>query len=260
VHRTAHGPEQYKDWGSLRAWVDSENIESLAYTNAEIEEVSELGSHRGFHVVRDPRDVLVSGYCSHLHSHPTEQWPELEKHRKALQSLSKEEGLLKEIEFSRPFLKAMHEWNYEQPHILELKMEDLTASPQQHFREILQHCTLWQGQLSPMAAMRQHTNRVLYALHHRVSGTLIPFRGATEPAIDPNILDSILEDKRFEKMAEGRSKGEENRKSHYRKGEPGDWENHFTDRVAQSFEAEYGGIVSKLGYTDAFSERTHHQQ
>ena len=247
--RTAHGPQQYGDAGGLRAWVRQKNVEFLAYTNAEIKEAKRLPTHPGFHVVRDPRDVLVSGYFSHRNTHPTEHWPELEEHREALQSLSKEEGLLKEIEFSRPFLTAMREWNYDQQHVLEVKMEDLTQDPDTQFRRVLRHLGLYGlGQAEGLLQKgRQYGNRLIYKFHHEVPLPL-PRQIAKERAVHPDVLDAILEAHRFEKLTDGRSKGEENPDSHLRKGEPGDWKNHCTDRVLEAFEDAYGDIVAKLGY------------
>jgi len=249
-HKTAHGAQQYGSHGGLRSWVGVHRVEFLAFTNAKIEQANSLPPHRGFHVVRDPRDVLVSAYFSHKNSHPTKDWPELEEHRKALQSLSKEEGLLKEIEFSRQFLEPMQNWDYDQDHILEVKMEELTGDPGQKFREILSHLELLgeQGE-SPGAVskLRQYGNRGFYKLHHEISLPL-PRRLSVEDAIHPDVLDAILHAHRFEKMAGGRAKGEENTKSHYRKGKPGDWQNHFTDAVERAFKNSYGDIVSKLGY------------
>lgn len=251
--RTAHGPQQYGEAGSLREWVQHEGIEFLAYTNAEIGQVRALPPHRGVHVVRDPRDVLVSGYFSHKNSHPTDRWPELKPHRDALQSMSKEEGLLKEIEFSRPFLEAMRSWDYDQDHVLELKMEVLTQDPDQQFRRFLNHLGLYERQKEEQVQLfgkaRQYANRVVYKLHHELPISL-PRQLTEEPTVHPDVLDSIIEDHRFEKLTEGRSKGETDPNSHLRKGEPGDWKNHFTDRVMQAFENEYGGIVEKLGYEE----------
>jgi hypothetical protein len=235
----------------VREWVQQKGVEFLAYTNAEIDQVRPLPPHRGVHVVRDPRDVLVSGYFSHKNSHPTDRWPELKSHRDALQSLSKEEGLLKEIEFSRPFLEAMCSWDYDQDHVLELKMEVLTQDPDRQFRRFLSHLGLYERpkeeKVQLLGKARQYANRVIYKLHHELPISL-PRQLTKEPTVHPDVLDSIIDNHRFEKLTEGRSKGEADPESHLRKGEPGDWENHFTDRVMQAFENEYGGIVGKLGY------------
>jgi hypothetical protein len=248
-HRTAHGPQQYGSHGSLRTWVETHGVEFLAFTNAKIDQATALSSHRGFHVVRDPRDVLVSGYFSHLHSHPTDDWPELQRHRDELQSLSKEEGLLREIEFSRRFFEDMKAWDYSQDHILEVKMESLTSAPQIQFLKVLRHLGLWRQEASAsyLRQFRQRANRGVYAIHHRVPGPL-PQSLSREHTIDESILASVLEAHTFDKMAGGRSKGEENEQSHYRKGKSGDWKNHFTEAVADAFHEAYGDVVVRLGY------------
>ena len=263
-HRTAHGSVQYEKYGGLRAWVEAQGIECLAFTNAEIEEAERLPSHQGFHVVRDPRDVLVSGYFSHKNSHPTDNWPELEEHRAALQSLSKEGGLLKEIEFSQPFLSAMRDWDYDQEHILELKMENLTSDPHVQFRRVLRHLGLYEmdalKQPGLLQKSRHYSNRIVYKLHHELPLPL-PRRLSRESTVHGDVLDAILEAHRFEKLTGGRSQGEADPESHYRKGKPGDWENHFTDRVSKAFEDAYGDIVDTLGYGEIAEESaTGHQR
>ena len=62
---------------NLKSFVEGKKIEFLSYTNANIKFVNRLENFTGFHVIRDPRDIIVSAYFSHLHSHPTDIWPEL---------------------------------------------------------------------------------------------------------------------------------------------------------------------------------------
>ena len=114
--------------GDLDRYVRDRRIEFLSYGNADIEFVRQLPSHRGFHIVRDPRDIVVSAYFSHLHSHSTSQWRELEDHRKKLKSLSLQEGLAAEIEFRKRSFDHMARWDYDQPDILEIRFEDFIRS------------------------------------------------------------------------------------------------------------------------------------
>lgn len=58
----------------------------------------------------------------------------------------------------------------------------------------------------------------------------------------------IAHENRFEKMASGRKPGEENVNSHFRKGTPGDWKDHFTPKVREKFKQQYADLVAKLGY------------
>lgn len=57
--------------------------------------------------VREPFHWLISSYFSHKYTHETEHWPALEQHRKELQTLDFEAGLLKEFEFSRHILEEI---------------------------------------------------------------------------------------------------------------------------------------------------------
>ncbi len=53
----------------------------------------------------------------------------------------------------------------------------------------------------------------------------------------------------FSKLAGGRERGQENQKSHFRKGIVGDWCNHFDRESWSVFDAEAGDLLEKLGYT-----------
>lgn len=252
VHRSV-------DWareGSLRAYVDRERPDLLAYTNADLEHAHALPPHRAFHVVRDPRDVLVSAYFSHLRTHPTDGWPELEAHRAQLRSVSKEEGLMLEMAFSRPTFEEFAQWDYTQPHVLELKMEDVTARPEASFVRIYEHFGLLDLRpQSPLAEAFDAARRQFNALNQRgrrktpFGLPLQPFRLPMQK-LSRRGLEAVLERKSFRRMAGGRAEGQEDRASHYRKGKAGDWQNHFTPALADRFAAEYGTLLVRLGYAD----------
>ena len=94
----AYHPDVFQ--GNLPKFLAEKGVDFLLYTNSQIHHVRQLSGVRGFHVVRDPRDVLVSAYFSHLYSHPTTEWPQLAEHREGLKKVSKTKGLLMEMEFS----------------------------------------------------------------------------------------------------------------------------------------------------------------
>lgn len=253
--RIAAGPFDYADEGSLAGFVDTHGVDLLAYTNADLREAALLNLHRGFHVVRDPRDVLVSGYFSHRNSHSTKNWPELEGHRDALLDCSKEDGLFLEMEFSRPFFEDMARWDYEQPNVLEMKMEELTADPVRHFVDIFRFLDMLtddepEGVDALIQTVTMKMNRLNQKGRRFMPGhvPMFPVPRRRIHRVSASAVADIVERRNFKKLSGGRKKGQENVHSHYRKGVPGDWANHLTPAHVDHFKAEYGDLLIQLGY------------
>ena len=106
----------------------------LCYQNADARFVRPLGNMRGFHIVRDPRDVVVSAYYSHLYSHNL--FGKLGEYREKLQSVPEAEGLMLELENRLHQFRVMLDWNYNDPRILELRMEDVTGDAATYLPQI----------------------------------------------------------------------------------------------------------------------------
>lgn len=243
--KIAYLPEPKDFGGDLPGYVKSNKIDFVSYVNAEHEHASKLPAHKGFHVVRDPRDIVTSGYFSHKGTHPTHAWPELLPHREKLQKLDKREGLLEEIEFSGQFLDRMASWDYEQEHVLELRQEQFTKDPYRGFLQVMEFFDALDG---------DHYNKVkwpgyllsstLNILHRKTP--LVPRKKRL--SLPGERVLGIVYDQRYEKHAGGRKKGETDESSHYRKGEANDWKNHFEDVHIDAFRARYGDLVERLGY------------
>jgi hypothetical protein len=241
---------QFEPFGSLGGFVQSWRCNMLAYINADAEYIGTLPAHRGFHVVRDPRDIIVSGYFSHRNSHPTDQWPELIPHRARLLELPMEEGLLLEMEFSRQFLDPMIRWDYRQPHVLEMKLEDLSAKPLESFTRIFGHLGLLEGQTDSLAdrfimGMNVWNQRGRRFMPGRMP--IFPMRFPREH-LSHATLRHVLDRMSFERLSGGRKKGQENVKSHYRKGQAGDWRNHFNAAHVAAFKEKYNDLLIQTGY------------
>lgn len=244
-HRYLHRPEQFG--GNLRQFMDRHDVDVVSYVNADLDYVSPLSDFHGFHVVRDPRDLLVSAYFSHLHSHGTEEWPELEGHRRNLQSVPKGEGLLLELEFTGPVLDQLHKWDYDQPSVLELRQEDLTASPYDGFLQIVGFLGLLDdGDLDARARMGATVRVSWNGLTHRKPFAWLPTL-KTWRIPGQHVLGAVYE-QRFSKLAGGRKQGTEDTRSHYRKGVHGDWRNHFDDELLRRFKDRFNDLVLLLGY------------
>jgi hypothetical protein len=204
----------------LGSFVRREKIDFLTYANADLSEVKDcLNCIRGFHVVRDPRDITVSAYFSHLYSHSADDFPRLVGHREKLRQSTKEQGLLLELEFEKPNFDKMNSWDYALPNVLELKMEQIIREPGEHFRRIFAFLGVLDG-----------------------DGGGLPRKFTAKD------LAAILDRYDFAKQSGGRKPGQEDPKSHYRKGVPGDWKNHFTEEHKTSFKQNFNDLLVKLGY------------
>lgn len=234
--------------GDPEGYVRDSGIDFLSLSNATPEHLASLGEFRGFHVIRDPRDLLVSAYFSHMVSHAvTGEWKELPIHRERLKSLSKEEGLLAELGFREREFGYLADWDYERDDVLELRMRDLTPRPYAGFVEIFRFLDL--VDVEPCSARAQVSFLARYTANRIREktrlGTGLPLRSDHIPA---EKLLGIVFDNRFEKLSGGRKRGEDDVKSHFRKGVAGDWRNHFTPKIERAFKDRYGELLVRLGY------------
>lgn len=169
----------------------------------------------GSHVVRDPRDVIISGYFYHLWC--SEEWTHVPRDRWGgksyqdyLNSLSQEEGIIAEMEWNRgETLHRMGLWNYETPGILEVKYEDMIRDPEAEFARIFRHYGFDDTQV--------------------------------KKALE------IADNFQFKKVT-GREIGQAQEKHHFRSGKPGDWENHFTETHKVLFKYWFKDLLIVLGY------------
>lgn len=228
----------------LNHFITDQGTKFLLYINAQDHFVNQIQEPvKGFHVIRDPRDCIVSAYYSHRKSHPVDGWPELVEHRNNLQSLTTEEGLLAEITFSFQLLTdgiplsplvSMGDWNYKRPNILELKYEDMINNSDAFFLQIFQFL----GLLS--------SDRV--EAFGRVAKKVIRNRNLYTPTIGRSNLAHIISANSFSTLSDGRLPGAQNTASHYRKGIAGDHKELFTPKVKEKFIDTYPGLLQKLGY------------
>lgn len=89
-----------------------------------------------------------------------------------------------------------------------IKYEDLLSDPNLYFEKIIEHCMI------------------------KVSKTH---------------LKKIVARNSFEVLS-GRKRGEENPNSHFRKGIVGDWTNHFSEKVKDTFKENFGQTLINTGY------------
>ena len=185
-------------------------------------DLERLGDFRLSRFIRDPRDLVVSGYFYHRRG--TEVWTTIEAPTAAdwyvangvvpeglraegtsfaqyLRSIPQEDGLLAELEFRRLHFESMAEWPAQHRHIVTYRYEDIVGS------------------------------------EPTVFGELFDFYGL-----------SPMERRLGRWFARRYSAGRRAKDAHVRNPEPGQWRTCFTSRVRRVFDAQYGTLVKQLGY------------
>ena len=163
---------------------------------------------KGIVVLRDPRDVIVSLLYSHLYSHASS--PRVDFYRRQLFDLPDLGSRLKLL-FRDNFYKIRFflSWsNYTSNDVYVVRYEDLIQNQQEVFGNIFE----WLGWSLPLE-------------------TVI----------------AVIERHSFKRRS-GRSPGETDLVSHFRRGLAGDWKNHFTRDLGELWEGLYPGFLAKVGY------------
>lgn len=249
-HCTLHNPAMFNN--DLPRFCRDVQPDLLTLSNARVAYLQSLPDFRAVHLIRDPRDVLVSSYFSHRDSHPTEDWPELPAHRAQLQALDEEAGLLLEMDCRDAQFADLAAWRYDDPRILEWRMEDLVERTSAHFQELL---VFWGYALTSaertrlhcgLSSLRARVNRLVAVLERRAPGVRLPYwRG---DSVTAPTLSSVLAKHSYSGKTAGRQPGSPAANHHYRQGMSGDWRRHFTPEVTRQFRRRYGGLLRQLGY------------
>ena len=230
--------------GGLRPFIEKQRPDFLIIPESDISLVGEIPvPFKGFHLIRDPRDLVVSGYFSHLKVHDLTTNPEqgvTAEHRRQLEELPKEQGIDLEIAtIARIPLEHLYEWNYRNPDILEVKFEQLTADTYKEMMAIL-----------TFLDMEGPTNRFPFALRCYINRLLkrAKIRGPRTDRYSGSQLRKTLRDLSFENLKRGKPWWLNQKGAHYRKGKAGDWRHHLTDRQEREIDRIFPGILQKLGY------------
>lgn len=248
-----------KTWGynqdnqyTLDKVVDDLHSDFIGYTSADLRYIGNIKKFRGVHVIRDPRDIVTSAYFSHLYSHPTTDWPELIEFRKKLEKMPKDKGFLANMKFTAglsvdgidlELFKSMLNWDYTRSNILEVKFEDMIMNPYNSFIQFFNHFGFIQNEnLTSVGIIyhfvRDNIQKILRITNLRLKSNRIP---------DWYVLYSVyMQD--FSRLTSGRVEGQENIKSHFRKGISGDWKNHFNQQHKKFFKDNYNDLLIKMGY------------
>ena len=178
-------------------------------------------SVRASHVIRDPRDVVVSGYFYHRRT--TEDWcrrpnsdhhdlPDDVSYQQHLNSLPTDDGLIYEMNHvSGRIIEDMAAWDYDRDNCLEMRFEDIVGNERPAFVRLFD----WYG-----VPTRYRARLLDWAERYSKDGR------SSWRRLVPN--------------------------RHVRKGSHiGQWRTHFTPKVEAAFEARHPGVLETLGYASS---------
>lgn len=193
----------------------------VASVNNHALDLDRLGDFRITRLIRDPRDLVVSGYFYHrrgaedwclVEDPSADDWavvngnvpPGLlpgESLTSHLQRVDQEDGLIAEMDFRRHHFESMRAWPTDDERIRVFRYEDLVGNEEAVFGEMLAHFG--------MAWPERLVGRRL-ARHHRAART----------SADRHIRDASA----------------------------GQWRAVFTPRVSEAFTERFGDLPEVLGY------------
>lgn len=185
--------------------------------------------HKGIHLIRDPRNMIISGYFYHLKCkegwclEPDKRYKGLSFQEYLKSSKTQEEGLMKELKMVGEWtFKNMAEWNYNNKNFIEIKYENLMENYNDTWSNVFNFLE------APWFKTEQDKDKcILLAGKENVqkfSQENIKQRNASAKQ-GPHINFKYKRDR---------------------------WREYFTPKIKQKFKTEYGDLLIKLGYENDF--------
>lgn len=181
-------------------------------TNAVYYRIKDAIRQPAIHIIRNPLDLVVSAYYSHLSTHSAEHWPQLRHQRNILQNCSKEAGFFLTLAFLEQeefypqtpgSLHALRAWRLDDPRVRTLRMEDLVLD----------------------------VESVLGGMVMETLGDALQLPRS--------------EDFSFERITGGRRPGEIDESSHYRSGLPDTWRRELPDPIIAYIRAHFHAFLDR---------------
>ncbi len=217
------GPASYHHFNSdLTAFLAQRTDLDVASVNNHALPDTLVATTRVSRFVRDPRDLVVSGY--HYHRRGAEPWCHVvdptehdlaivngrvpnalrpgESIMTMLQRLDQAEGLRAEYELRHAHVASMREWRGEDDDVLVHRYEEILGAE----REVFERLFDFYGYSRPVARLVG-----VVAARYSVSGQA--------------------------------KKGQ-----HVRNPQPGQWRTQFDESLTRTFHAEFGDVIERLGY------------
>lgn len=204
----------------------SNNFKLTSVNNHAID-LKQLGDNfRVTRFMRDPRDMIVSGYF--YHKRAAEPWCEVvspseddwkvvngnipsglkegESYAQMLNRVDVTEGLKAEIEFRKYHFGSMRQWPVDHPNIMLIRYEEMLGNELDTFNDVFDFYEL----------SRWSKKRGMKYAHKYSAGVAQQSKGHLA--------------------------------THMRNPESGQWKNHFSEELTEQFNDQYGDILTSHGY------------
>lgn len=177
-------------------------------------DLNALNPYRGIHLIRDPRDMIVSAY--HYHKWTHEEWvhrPDENgvSYQEKLNRADKKTGIFMQIDtFIYSYRETLENWDVSDPCVLEVAYEDLMGDTRDGlYKKMFEHLGFEQDKL----------------------------------ALALDLMRLFEADSRT-----GRKTGKTEQKSHIRSGRSGQWREELDAEHIAYIEQELGHVLRKFGY------------
>ena len=179
----------------------------LAHLNSEYFLYDAYKGHSLLHIIRDPRDIIVSAYYSHRNTHPKRPW--LKRQRVLLRAMGKDAGMIatwlflekeKFVRNTPGTLYSLRHWNWNDD-LMTVRTEDIATNMEKigdQFGEFFGH-----------------------DVRH------------------------ILDDFTFKSLS-GRAVGDVDNNSHYRSGLPGQWKKDMRPELAEAVYHNFSEMIDRF--------------
>lgn len=231
--------------GSLAQLIEDEDPDFLIIPESRQSRVMEIPvPFKGFHIIRDPRDIIVSCYFSHKTTHKAKQQIPTKEHKQKLNELPFEEGMDYEISISKVFIENLYSWEFTDDRIFETKFDDVTKDPERTFADILEFLEVIKpGKKNPLLGLISLYNRIMKRT--RLTALCVKVNYSSR-----NRLYEILKELNFGNLQKGPRKSLGDTTDHYRTGKSGDFRNHLTKEQEDRLLSYFPGILQKMNFKE----------
>jgi len=206
-------PQHRYEWTEFKSKFPRKTfVPGLYISYQSYEEIIKPERYKTIYVIRDPRELIVSWYYSMKFSHGL--MGKVYKHRKNLNNMNEDEGIMYCINHFQLKLSFMKDWvlNCNDENVVFVRFEDLTKKPKEEFSNLFQNLGI---------------------------------------KIEEEVLHKVLDNYSKDKMRKRQSAtkvSKQTKHSHYR-DKPTGWKEMFNDEHIKQFKSINGNVVEILGYS-----------